>query len=401
MHVFGFPLPPQVFVSPAPRVLMKLRLALAFLLALPALAHAQQIPLATLTGTVTDDSTGVPLAGAHVFVASSMQGTTTDDQGRYRIEGVPIGALRLYATTLGYEPEAKDVVLREGGLQLFHFKLKRTALELPEVTVEAKDDPAWRRRLERFITLFIGETPNAAETEILNPYVLDFEQTAGVFKARAAEPLVIENRALGYRVQYFLKDFMAWSGSTRWDGEPLFEEMVPEDAAQAAMWEANRRRAFMGSFRHFALALLGGQVKEQGFLTYSTPAFDVRSAAGAAGEATPMQAAGFDVKQRFPIEPDEIFEPSENPNEVVLDFHGAVEIIYQGELEDPAYLEWRGSGRRGSKPKYQKSWIQLQEGPAVLDYKGDLAGPYSVIFFGYYAFERIADTVPREFRPRA
>ncbi len=354
-------------------------------------AHAQTAAL-TLTGTVTDAATGEPLVGANVFIAVSMIGTTTDRNGQYRLERVPPGAHRLYVSILGFEPGIRDVLLREDGATVFDFEMTATVLELEGVVVEGKRDRRWRRRYERFVKLFIGETPNSQQTTIMNPEVLDFSDKVGRLTAYASEPLIIENKALGYRLTYFLKDFAAEAGRTQYDGEPLFEEMEPEDDFQAQQWEQARRAAFIGSFRHFALALLAGQVKEQGFETFSRPS--VQQMAGAGGAQNMMQG-----NQRFPLEPTELYSPGERPNEKILDFQGFVEIVYKGELEDESYLAWSRGGRLGGKPKFQTSWINLERGPTVLDYKGDILDPYGVTFYGYLAFERIGDELPKEYRP--
>ncbi|MBT8400563.1 MAG: carboxypeptidase-like regulatory domain-containing protein [Rhodothermia bacterium] len=351
--------------------------------------QAQTIPAVTITGTVTEADTGAPLPGAHVFVASSMIGTTTGQDGTYRLERVPIGALRLYVSMIGYEPEARDMLLRTAAVRVVDFQLKPRVVELGEVVVEAKRDKKWRQRLERFQRLFIGETPNAQETRIMNPEVLDFEASGGEFRALAAQPLIIENRALGYRIQYFLKDFVAEPTRTRYDGEPLYEELEPESEEEAQLWETNRRNAFIGSFRHFLLALLAGRTEEQQFMTYGRTVMG----SGSPGEMPGNPTSG----TRFPVEAAELFKPGETPNEKTLEFDGFTEIIFKGEYEDESYLEWSRAGRR--RLKYQTSWIRLERGPAVFDYKGDVLDPYGVTFYGYLAFERVADEVPKEYRP--
>jgi len=355
-------------------------------------AAAQQNSIAVLTGEVLDAETGEPLIGAHVFIAASMKGTITDLNGRYRLERVPTGAHRLYVSMLGFDPEFKDLLLRESRVYTFDFSLQPTILEAGEIVVEAERDDKWKDRLDRFIELFIGESPNGKLTTISNPEVLDFENRRGTLVARAAEPLIIDNRALGYRIRYFLKDFEAEPFRTRYDGEPLFEELPPESDEESTLWAENRRKAFMGSFRHFLLALLSGRTEGQGFKTYSRPGMN--NASGGT-----FESSGGRGEQRFPLDPAKMFKPGESAGEHILDFTGYVELIYIGETEDPSYYEWRKEPRR-KNTKYQTSWIVMERGPTIVDYKGDILDPYSVTFSGYLAFERVADEVPKEYRPR-
>lgn len=353
----------------------------------PALAQSTRI-----TGTVTDAETGTPLPGAHVFIASSQRGTISGEDGRYALEAIVPGAHRLYVSMLGYEPVAVDTLFRARAYQ-FDFALEPKVLEVGEVTVTAEGDPNWARQLERFIRLFIGESANSLEVDILNPEVLDFSDRLGRFSARASEPLIIENKALGYSIQYFLNDFQATSGRTQYDGEPLFSELEPKNPGDAERWDRKRQEAFMGSFRHLLLALLADRTERQGFKLYSRPSISVT------GSTPGAQTSQLQGQQRFPItNPGTLFKPGETRDERILDFTGFVEIVYMGETESEAYLNWQRRGRR-AKPKFQTSWINLENGPTVFDYKGDIVDPYGVTFYGYLAFERVADQVPKEYRP--
>ena len=371
------------------RVFRPLLLAIVFSSTLTS-AIIAQVPAVTLKGVVTDADTNEPLPGVHVFIASSMRGTTTDVNGNYVLPDLPVGVLHLYISSIGFEPESRDILLRTPGERTIDIALKPTTLDLGEVVVEAKADKKWKKRLERFTDQFIGETPNAKETTIVNPEVLDFVAEMGSLTAIASDQLIIENAALGYRIQYFLKDFEAELSRTKYDGEPLFELMEPADSAQDSLWKANRRTAFMGSFHHFMLALLAKQVEEQGFETFG------RTATGPS--VTPNMGGSPQMGNRFPIDPYSIIKPGADATEFVLDFEGFVEIIYKGEKEDKSYLEWT-SRPRGSRPKFQTSWIRLERGPAVVDYKGEVLDPYGVTFYGYFAYERVGDEVPVEYRP--
>ena len=50
---------------------------------------SQQIPRATITGTVVDDSTGASLHLANVFLSNTMLGAATDKDGYFAIENIP------------------------------------------------------------------------------------------------------------------------------------------------------------------------------------------------------------------------------------------------------------------------------------------------------------------------
>lgn len=373
--------------------------ALCLLLAAPArYVLAQSSEFVTIAGTVVDAATDEPLPGAHVFIARSMIGTTTDREGRFHLDRVPAGANRLYVSMLGYDSEARDVLMRASDDPIVQdFRLSEAVVELDGVTIVGVRDPNWERHLKKFVRLFIGETANAPHVRIQNPEVLSFRETLGLFSASASEPLLIENRALGYRIQYFLDEFKATPTRTSYDGEALFEEMEVPSPDIGAQWEGLRRQAWYGSFRHFILSVLDGSSKEKGYHIYSRPDMAETQVNPSIASAGPVSGV-LSGKQRFALKTTDLYEDGETPQEKTLNFHGFVEIIFTGELEPDHYKQWRG-GTRSRKDEFQTSWIRLERGPALVDYKGDVLDPYGVTFYGYLAYERVADELPKEYRP--
>ncbi len=362
----------------------RLLLSLIAFAALPGPAAAQPDAAAVFTGTVTDAETGAPLPAAHVFLAATMIGTTTDAEGRFRLTGIPRGAHRLYVSMLGFEAARIDTLVTEDRVFTFEVRLAPAVFEMDAITVEAKADEKWRKRLEKFTRLFIGESPNAAGTTILNPEALDFEtRWWGKLSARASEPLLIENRALGYRIRYFLKEFLATGGTIRYDGEPLFEPLEPESPEEEARWEANRKRTYLGSFRHFMRAALADSLDEAGFLAYRIPTRE-----------NPERS-----RVKLPLRVTSILKDGPSPEERTLRFYGFIEVIYLYEEEDEAFLRWKGVYYRRA-PENQRSWLRLTDGPTSVDHDGEIVDPYGLTVYGYFAFERVADELPKEYRPK-
>ena len=371
----------------------------------PDVVRAQQTPQtpsgrAVITGRVIDAETGDPLQDVNVFIAVSMTGTATNADGRFRLENVPLGAHRLYVSSIGYEAQSRNLNLREPRVYTVDIELQATVLEGEGVTVEAERDEKWQERYDRFVRLFIGETPNARETEIQNPEVLRFDGGVGQLEAHSVEPIIIVNRALGYRVEYFLEEFVATPGRTRYNGEPLFTELEGS-VDDRKRWRENRQEAFYGSFHHLMLAMLADQTERHGFKLFMRPqAGPSADASSPLGGARPRMSG-----QRYPIEAGEIMKAGEVDTERVIDFKGVVEVAYMGETETEAYTTWRNEYAsdgmlRRNVPKFQTSQIWLERGPATVDYKGDIVDPYGVTRSGFFAFERVADQLPKEYRPR-
>lgn len=355
-------------------------LVLGGCLALPAAGQA------TIAGRVLDDSTGAPLPHSHVFVSHSTIGTTADSTGHFRLTNVPAGATRLYISHVGYEPQARDLLLRPDTTVRDTIRLRPTVIREAPVTVTAERDEEWYERLDRFRRLFIGPNLWPGDCTLLNPEVLRFDTAWwGKFEAAASRPLVLENRALGYRLTYHLREFEAQGDVVRWDGEPAFTPLTPRDSTEARRWVENRREAFRGSIRHFLLALLHDRLEEENFQIYRQPRARAFSRYGRPDQIPTSRDRVITLNDRPPHE---------------LRFSGRLVVVYEGEPEHPTYLEW-GDLRRSPRD-HQTSWIRLNESPVHIDRYGEVVEPYGATVYRYFAFTmRLANLLPKGYRPPA
>ena len=97
--------------------------------------------LAQSTGTVTGqvvDETGAPLPGANVVVMDTQIGEATDQNGRYRLSGVPSGEQALTASFVGYNVVDTTVTVRAGETIEMDFRLESSTLQSQELIVEAQ-----------------------------------------------------------------------------------------------------------------------------------------------------------------------------------------------------------------------------------------------------------------------
>ncbi|HET7585507.1 MAG TPA: SusC/RagA family TonB-linked outer membrane protein [Gemmatimonadaceae bacterium] len=120
----------------------RLAAALFALAVLPAWAAAQ----GTITGKVTDRSNQQPVPNAQVLIVGTTRGTLTDDQGQFRITGVPAGTVQLRALRVGYASAEQNVTVASGQTATADFALAPSALTLDVVTVNAITGQQERRR---------------------------------------------------------------------------------------------------------------------------------------------------------------------------------------------------------------------------------------------------------------
>lgn len=359
-------------------------LTLLLLLLPVAPAAAQPAEQAALYGTVVDAETGRPLPGAHVFLAGTTHGTAADASGRFVLRQVPLGVQRLTASMVGYATTTHDTLLTAPRRYRLVLRLAPRVVEVGAVAVEAGRDRKWQRRLRTFRRRFVGESAQADSVRLLNPEAVRFDATWwGRLDAEAAEPLRLEHRALGYRITYFLKEFFSSGASVRWDGEPLFEELPPADSAEAARWDAARKKAYRGSLRHFLRALLAGRTRAEGFLVMHQ-------------RADPFRSGGYERPRR--VDPDRFVRAGADSTHARLRFRGRLLVTYLDEAADPLFAR-SPYLLPGRDPAVQTSMLELSDGAVTVDYAGEILEPYGAVQYGYFAFEKLADLVPKGYRP--
>lgn len=379
-----------------------------------------------LGGTVVDLRDGKPLAGATVYLDKTTKATSTDEQGRFTLQNLPSGNYRLVVTHLGYESAFVDV--RERSAHRFRVELEPRKIILNEVTVQAES-----RRAEYFPLFsffFLGN--NGKECTVGNPksLYLHYDNTTYRLSAEAREPLVIENRLLGYRVYYDLQSFSHYPGRTSYSGFTRFEPMKASGSKEERTWAANRKAAYEGSFNHFMRSVAENRFVQEGFIVKrlvklkETPP-NRHVLAGLRGEVirhpdtlVSMTWTGRDFapadtgivadstklwgrKQGY-----QIIYPQRLPKDsiiteryVVGDFHLAFRhslfVVYTRWKTDINPLAAAGD----KQPSYPSSILTMLREHTPIDRQGNLADPNAVIQEGYWATLRVADQLPDDYKP--
>lgn len=88
----------------------------------------------TITGEVTDQLTGDPLAGINIIILKTNIGAATDMQGEYKIINIPPGIYTLEARMIGYlSVQITDVKVTADSTTTINFELTQTVLEAQEI----------------------------------------------------------------------------------------------------------------------------------------------------------------------------------------------------------------------------------------------------------------------------
>jgi GWxTD domain-containing protein len=359
---------------------------------------AQTIPHAKLSGRVLDDSTGAPLANVNVFIANTMLGAATDQNGFYSITHVPLGTHELVVSMIGYEVQALRIRLTEPAEKGFDFRLKPKALPGPEIEVFASEPVQWKKNLKKFQELFLGTSDNASECKILNPEALDFSiaEKTHAFTATASQPLRIENKALGYRLHFILETFSLHEDELRYIGKVKFEPLSPANPKEMKKWEKNRFETYQGSLQHFLAALTARHLAKEGFLVHRTPTLPQE-------KQTP---------HLLEVREDDLISTGELPFERKFHFPDYLRISYTRVREEEKFGDFRPGAapsllrpisprqlRQVATSEGEISWIALTHSAVTIDMQGHLYDPLAITTYGEWAGERVADLLPWEYQP--
>lgn len=94
----------------------------------------------TIRGTVLDKDVKTPLIGASIAVMTTnpISGTSTDLDGYFKLENIPVGRHDLQITYLGYDPIVMNNIMISSGKELvLNLELQEMANQLNEVVVSA------------------------------------------------------------------------------------------------------------------------------------------------------------------------------------------------------------------------------------------------------------------------
>jgi hypothetical protein len=97
----------------------------------------------TVRGIITDQTTEQPLIGANVILLNSdpIIGASTDMDGKFELNGVPLGRQSFAVQYIGYRPAgASEVMVTAGKQVILNFALEENVTEVAEVVVRAEEE---------------------------------------------------------------------------------------------------------------------------------------------------------------------------------------------------------------------------------------------------------------------
>ena len=148
--------------------MQKLRYSFIFLLTICSFIGYAQF---TVSGKIVDAENKEPLNSASVYCQNTTIGTTTNKEGEFSLQ-LKSGGYELIISYTGYQ--TKQVQITHSDTRLPDIEMVKEEKSLGEVIIKTSNEvkDGWEKYGKFFIEHFIGNTPNAAKTILLNPGVL-------------------------------------------------------------------------------------------------------------------------------------------------------------------------------------------------------------------------------------
>lgn len=338
----------------------------------------------SIKGQILNAETNRPIDKVNVFLSGTTIGASTDQSGKYFIKGpIPKGQYSLVFSHINYSITSQIIVVATSQKLTFNKVLIPKKSTLGTVTVAAKRDRKWEQHFQVFKKEFLGTSSIGRKCKIANPWVLNFKEKHDTLYATAKKELVVENPSLGYKIFFTLKKFKTHQAHTTYLGESRFEKLTPKDQKQTRKWDKARNKAFYGSFRHFACALMYKRLSKEGFvINYN-----------ADSPAQNQQLNGIKAENIL------------YKNQIIFPYY--LNITYK-EYEDSEYINWITQRTvlsqkldRLNKARYQSSWIKIKGNHKlkVSNMGVIMDSPDKLQSYGYWAWQRLGNLLPADFFP--
>ncbi|MVN21932.1 carboxypeptidase-like regulatory domain-containing protein [Mucilaginibacter arboris] len=383
------------------------------IISLPTILFAQA---GTITGKVTAIDTKAPLGKASVFLSNATFGTVTAEDGTFTLNNVKPGQYNLVVSILGYENYSQSVLVGDKPQQLV-IELVPHPIQMKEVIITTNAN--WKRNYAQFVKDFIGTSANSKLCKVINPHAVNliYHKNTETLEASTDEFLVVENRALGYRVRFLVNHFESnkLKNEIRYRGQVLFEELKG-NKSQLQNWQLKRQEAYYGSSMHFLRSVLHEDLQGQGFVMYHLlrkpnpkrpPEELLKQKYNQFNKSNNRDSVNYwnqmaqqpryiETLFKEPLKVEDVLRKTDRPGLFALTFPDNLYVVYTKKYDannkDNVY-------RPLDMGSYAVSIVTLFNKYALFDLNGVVVSPESTLYEGDWANDKLAELVPVDYTP--
>lgn len=318
--------------------------------------------LGQVSGILVDEQSGKPISKASIFINNTSLAVLTNDKGEFALDGIAPGFVELVIYRDGYKLFKSSIRIQVD--KAFKLNLKLANDDSPKAG-KPKQDAEYKSNLQWFERALLGEDDNAISCRITYPKNFSISRTGDLLEVSSAEPLVVENNSLGYKVTCYLQEFKAEVENITFAGALKFDTLTTKDPELKKNWERNRLIAYWGSGQHFFHTLVKGTTTDEGFVL-------------------------FDANKKS-INPESIVSTGKMPEYRSISLVGETTITFQ--------MESMETGVKTKNPEQTSTLVSL--GAIDVTPDGILFNPRSLKWKGHLSKERLASMVPQNYVPTA
>lgn len=223
-----------------------------------------------ITGFVLDEKTKRKVSNAIVYFDGTFTGTATDQNGHFVIDISEYPSIPLIVSSGGYYSIRIDVVTPEKPVQIF---LTPKIFDSVKYEDKAEEQKLKAENLKLFKNTFLGKTRNAGFCEIINEEdIIITTDENGTLKAYASDPILIYNKALGYKASYYLDEFVLNTKDENFffSGYIFFNKDLAAEEVNNERYIKKREDAYLKSRTYFFRSLWENKLESTGFVVKNT-----------------------------------------------------------------------------------------------------------------------------------
>ncbi|HEY4150353.1 MAG TPA: hypothetical protein VGM41_15550, partial [Chitinophagaceae bacterium] len=352
---------------------------------------------------------------------------------------VPEGTYDLVISSIGFETQVYTYTAAQLPLRL-QVRLGPKVEVLQDVVVEPDEKNGWEKWGFFFTQNFLGSNEAGRSCKIKNYKTLRFrhsKKNGGMLHVLADDPLVIENKVLGYQLKYQLEDFR-YNFQTHvliFYGFTLFTELDKNGPSKKQL--KNREKAYNGSISHFMRSLYHDSLEAEGFEVrrmVKRPNLEKQRVRSLYMHSIKRDSTGATDNHTAPSRPvinfgppagtssdsatyyrhvlgepdwlDEYAQATLNADSLLLNrdslirklfFENYLYVIYKKGKEDQDYLDFNHESRPAYFPR-SNIFLSTRQ-PITVESTGNYYPPQTLMSIGYWAWnEKVGIMLPLDYK---
>lgn len=203
---------------------------------------------------------GNPISNVNVYIDGTKIATISGSDGSFSIDvqnqknGNLVFLKESYES---YSVAVSKVLGKKVKVVLNKFK------EIEEVVLIPYTEEAYRNYIRYFLDQFIGYDQENVRIKNQSTLKFSYDKKNGILKVKAPKTLLINNKKLGYEIQYNLITFEADfnKNTVSYAGTSFFKETSQKNTVKL-----NRMDAYSGSMMHFLRSVFQKATSQEGFI---------------------------------------------------------------------------------------------------------------------------------------